>query len=173
MKTWETSHATNHRSAKKECPHFKMMINVSLLARMASSCTWCFCSAQLQGPCSGGRLAAWIMRASAATAPVDRMGLQCHVDDPRLVALGTKDGSYHRVRMCILVTWRILNCCLAWNEGALGQCVEWIGGSPRLNVGCSSENDDAVIVSIGESKLTKCRRSRLRWRKRAWWTEPG
>ena len=94
------------------------------------------------------------MRASAATAPVDRLGLQCHVDDPFLVARGTKKGRTIEFG-CILVLWRALNCCLAWNKGALGQCVEWIGGSLRLNVGHSNEDDDAVIVSIGEAKLIK------------------
>ena len=108
----------------------------------------------IPGPLLWVRLAAWLMRASAATTPVDRLGLQCYVDDPFLVARGTKKGRTIEVG-CFLLLWRALNCCLTWNKGALGQCIEWIGGSLRLNVVRSNENGDAVIVSIGEAKLIK------------------
>ena len=85
------------------------------------------------------------MRKSAATTSVDRLDLQCYVDDPFLVTRGTKKGLTIEF-VCVLLMWRTLNWCLAWNKGVLGQCVEWIGGSL---------NDDAKIFSIDEVKLIK------------------
>ena len=66
----------------------------------------------IAGPLLWGRLAAWLMRASAATAPVGRLGLQSYVDDPFLVARGTKKGRTIEFG-CILLLWRALDCCLA------------------------------------------------------------
>ena len=78
------------------------------------------------GPLVWGRLAALVMRITAAMHVDAKSRLQCYVDDPVAIFGGTKRArSKHMLRTILL--WLVLGLKLSWMKGQRGMKGEWVG----------------------------------------------
>ena len=105
------------------------------------------------GPLVWGRLAAFVMRATAAMSRVPTATYQCFVDDPFFCIGGTR-LIRRRALAKTLLLWEALGLKLAWKKGSLGDLAEWIGAVIALvrNTGGTVTH---VSVTIAEDKADK------------------
>ena len=107
----------------------------------------------VSGPLVWGRLAALIMRMTAALTSRRSSTFQCYVDDPLFSFLGSKEKRDGSAAM-ILLLWEALGLKLSWKKGAKGDQVEWIGAELKF---ARDEHGKitAVVVTITEDKAKK------------------
>ena len=85
----------------------------------------------ISGPLTWGRLAAFLMRATAALHPPDRASVQCYVDDPCVAVRGSKRRRTITFGV-IMLFWTSLLFKLSWSKGEIGSSVGWIGAELQL-----------------------------------------
>ena len=104
------------------------------------------------GPLLWGRVAAWLMRASAGVSAGEPLQLQCFVDDPILVVGGQEVQKIRAVARVFLL-WSALNFQLAWAKAQSGPEVEWIGAKLKLKY--QEGKPYAVEITIDDKKIEK------------------
>jgi hypothetical protein len=96
-------------------------------------------------PTLWGRCAAFLARSGQSLFDPSELLLQLFVDDTLAQAAGNKD----RTRLlftCLLLWWTVLGAKVAWQKGAIGKQVDWIGASLQ-------HTEKAIIVSIKQEIL--------------------
>ena len=78
------------------------------------------------GPLVWGRVAALLMRITAAVVAGKPIRLECFVDDP-FITIGGTVRRRPTWLMVIVLLWLTLGFKLAWKKGSRGRRVEWIG----------------------------------------------
>ena len=122
------------------------------------------------GPLLWGRVAAWLMRCTAATTPEDQAQWQCFVDDPLMALKGTRDEKIRLLSRTLLL-WRTLNFQVAWHKIQIGRQVEWIGA--RIDLVYSSQDEPiSVDITITESKVMKMREKTASFKSSGWIERP-
>ena len=106
------------------------------------------------GPLLWGRVAAWLMRCTAAIKSESETQLQCFVDDPLMAVQGTPRERVKRISR-ILLLWRALNFKVAWHKTQRGQAVEWIGALYTY-VYEADGTPIGVDITVTEGKVEKC-----------------
>ncbi len=111
------------------------------------------------GPLIWGRVAAQLMRLTAAVLRPLPARLQCYVDDP-LLSLAGPESQRPRIAIATVLFWLALGFELSWNKGQYGRGVEWIGawlqdwltasGAPGLLVTLPTEKLDKLKLMIDE-----------------------
>ncbi len=111
------------------------------------------------GPLIWGRVAALLMRLTAALLRPLPAKLQCYVDDP-LLSLAGPEHLRRRNAILTVLYWLALGFEMSWNKGQYGRGVEWIGawlqewttssGAPGLTVTLSSERVDKLKQLIDD-----------------------
>ena len=103
----------------------------------------------IAGPLLWGRVAALLMRASAAISRISRMTLQCYVDNPIQAFIGTQRERDTTFGVLVLF-WLSLGFRLSWQKGARGNHVDWIGA--RIEFEREEGRVVAVMVTIRREK---------------------
>ena len=85
----------------------------------------------ISGPLTWGRLAAFLMRATASLHPPDRASIQCYVDDPCMAVRGTRRQRTMTFGV-VMLFWTSLLFKLSWSKGEIGTSVGWIGAELQL-----------------------------------------
>ena len=104
------------------------------------------------GPLLWGRVAALLMRITAAAIYSDLARLQCFVDDPLLVTAGTP-ARRRAVMWKVAVLWHALGFALSWEKGQRGSRIDWIGA--QFGPWRSPSGRCGVTVTIPAEKIQK------------------
>ena len=104
------------------------------------------------GPLLWGRVAALLMRITAAIHTDSLVRQQCFVDDTAVTVGGPKDQR-SKLMLRTLLAWLIFRTDLPWKKGTRGRDFEWIGA--RLRAWISSTGIHGVTVSITEDRIRK------------------
>ena len=107
------------------------------------------------GPLVWGRLAAFVMRATAALSRRAQATFQCFVDDP-FFCLGGSENERGKALAKTLLLWEALGLKLSWRKGSWGDKAEWIGAEIQL-VRDASGSITHVAVTIDQAKEEKIR----------------
>ena len=78
------------------------------------------------GPLLWGRLAALLMRITAAMLDPTKAGHQCYVDDP-FGAHGGDVVSQDITLAAVILLWQVLGLEMSWDKGMRGDSVDWLG----------------------------------------------
>ncbi len=104
------------------------------------------------GPLVWGRIAAYLMRLTAATIYDLPARLHCYVDDPILTVAGAP-AARQRTALLVVILWLAVGGDLSWAKGQYGCRVDWIGATfrpwttPTGRAGC--------MVTLAREKITK------------------
>ncbi|CAK0911850.1 unnamed protein product [Prorocentrum cordatum] len=100
----------------------------------------------VSGPLLWGRLAALTTRITASILDQSAADLQFYVDDPILVASGSKSARDLIFGRAVLL-WAALRLRLQWKKGRRGSAVDWIGASIAADSAARR-----VVITLPESK---------------------
>ena len=106
------------------------------------------------GPLLWGRVAALLMRLTAAALYREHVRIQCFVDDP----VATLAGTPVRRRLNIwkmVVRWRALGFALSWKKGQRGPPIDWIGA--RFGPWHTPSGRHGVMVCLLAEEISKIR----------------
>ena len=104
------------------------------------------------GPLIWGRIAALVMRLTAALIFALPARSQCFVDDPLLLLAGPKN-TRRRTALLVIVFWLALGFDLSWEKGRYGPRAEWIGAI--LQPWLSPTKQPGIAVTMPHEKLQK------------------
>ena len=83
------------------------------------------------GPLLWGRTAAAIMRSTSSMLAVDRVRLECFVDDPLVAVVGMPTFRRKQI-LKIVLWWSALNASISWGKVSHGTTVDWIGAQIQV-----------------------------------------
>ena len=107
------------------------------------------------GPLIWGRIAALIMRLTAALVYAVPARLQCFVDDPLLLLAGT-ERTRRTTAITVILFWMAMGFDLNWGKGSYGPKAEWIGAI--LQPWTSPTKQSGIAATMPLEKLQKlCR----------------